>query len=165
MVEGLHSDLMSDTMQSKTLKIGEVARLTGLPVKRVRYYGRRGLLEPPARSESGYRLYGQEEVACLEFIKRAKLLGLKLDEIAKLVHLAAECSRGEILPHLEEVLEEKLRETERKMRELAAFRESLLYYRERVGKGVPVEESCGEEVSFCGCLEAVTGNGYLLSIE
>ncbi len=67
------------------MKIGDVARLSGLPVKRIRYYERRGLLEPATRSEAGYRVYGAEEVARLEFIKRAKLLGLTLKEIRELV--------------------------------------------------------------------------------
>ncbi len=59
---------------------------------------------------------------------------------------------------LEEVLDEKLNETERKMGELAAFKENLLYYRERLAEADP-EESCAVETSFCGCLEAATGEG------
>ncbi len=146
---------------AELLKIGELARLTGLPVKRIHYYERRGLLEPTARSEAGYRLYGREEAARLEFIKRAKLLGLTLEEIRELVGLAAKCNEGEIVPHLEEVLEAKLRETERKIEELSTFRENLVYYRRRaedLKDCVPTDRYC-EEVSFCGCLEAVTGEG------
>jgi DNA-binding transcriptional MerR regulator len=147
---------------AELLKIGVLARLTGLPVKRIHYYERRGLLEPSVRSETGYRLYGAEEVARLEFIKRAKLLGLTLEEIRELVGLAARCNEGEIVPRLVEVLEAKLEETERKMAELAAFRENLLYYRERAaalsGGMLPTDRYC-EDVSFCGCLEAVTGEG------
>jgi MerR family Zn(II)-responsive transcriptional regulator of zntA len=145
----------------ETMKIGDVAQLTGLPVKRIHYYERRGLLEPASRSEAGYRLYGAEEVARLEFIKRAKLLGLTLEEIVELVSLAAECNKGEILPHLEEVLDEKLQTTERKMAELGAFRDSLLYYRKRAAElngSVPIDSTC-ESVSFCGCLDAVTTKG------
>jgi arsenate reductase (thioredoxin) len=59
---------------------------------------------------------------------------------------------------LEEVLEAKLEDTERKMAELAAFRQNLLYYRERaedLKDRVPTERYCAD-VSFCGCLEAVT---------
>ena len=145
----------------ETMKIGEVARLSGLPVKRIRYYERRGLLEPAARSEAGYRVYGAEEVARLEFIKRAKLLGLTLEEIRELVELAARCNEGEIMPHLEDVLDAKLRETERKIKELSAFRENLLYYRQRtedLKDCVPADRYC-EDVSFCGCLEAITEGG------
>jgi hypothetical protein len=88
-------------------------------------------------------------------------LGLTLEEIAELVNLAAECNRGEILPRLEEVLEEKLRVTERKIAELSAFKESLRYYRERAAElsgDVLIDQTC-EDVSFCGCLEAVTREG------
>jgi DNA-binding transcriptional MerR regulator len=160
-VEGLHSVSMKETTRSPALTIGEVAQLTGLPVKRMHYYERRGLLAPAPRSEAGYRLYGAEEVARLEFIKRAKLLGLTLEEIRELVGLAAKCNEGEIVPHLEEVLEAKLRETERKIEELSAFRENLIYYRQRtedLKDCLPADRYC-EGVSFCGCLEAVTGGG------
>jgi DNA-binding transcriptional MerR regulator len=158
---GITLAVKMERMDAEMLKIGELARLTSLPVKRIHYYERRGLLEPSARSETGYRLYGAEEVARLEFIKRAKLLGLTLEEIRELVGLAARCNEGEIVPRLEEVLEAKLEETERKMAELGAFRDNLLYYRERaaeLGKRIPVERTC-EDVSFCGCLEAMTEGG------
>jgi len=152
-------DLAAD---DKQLKIGDVARITGLSIKTIRYYERRGLLEQPPRTEGGYRLYGPEEVARLRFVQRAKLLGLTLEEIRELVALAAKCNEGEIVPRLEEVLEAKLEETERKMAELGAFRQNLLYYRTRasaLSDGVlPTDRYC-EEVSFCGCLDAVIGEG------
>lgn len=142
----------------KLMQIGEVSRLSGLPVRTVHYYEDRGLLEPDSRTGAGYRLYGQEELARLRFISRAKLLGLTLEETRKLVSLAAGCNRGEIVPDLEETLREKLRETERKMEELAAFKENLLYYQRRLTETEP-EELCGEEASFCGCVDAVTAPG------
>jgi len=152
---------MIEKIATPTLKIGELARLSGLPVKRIHYYEQRGLLEPAARSEAGYRLYGPEEVARLQFVQRAKLLGLTLEEIRELVELAARCNEGEIMPHLEDVLDAKLGETERKIKELSAFRENLLYYRQRTEdlKGcVPTDHYC-MNVSFCGCLEAITEGG------
>src|SRR5215204_2215861 len=97
------------------------------------------------------------EVARLRFIQRAKLLGLTLEEIRELVGLAARCNEGEIDPRLEEVLAAKLQETERKIEELSAFRKNLLYYRRRaedLRDAMPVESTC-EDVSFCGCLDAV----------
>ncbi|HEV2093183.1 MAG TPA: MerR family transcriptional regulator [Rubrobacter sp.] len=148
----------------RLLKVGEVACLTGLSVKALHHYEERGLAEPVGRTETGYRLYGEEAVARLKFIKLAKLLGLTLEEIRELVSLAAGCNRGEILPRLEDVLEEKLEETKRKMGELAAFKESLLYYRERLAEADP-EGSCDLETSFCGCLEAATGEGSAVGFE
>jgi DNA-binding transcriptional MerR regulator len=155
---------MMDLAADRRLKIGDLARITGLSIKTIRYYERRRLLEPPSRTEAGYRLYGSEEVARLQFIQRAKLLGLTLEEIRELVELAASCNKGEIVPRLEEVLEAKLLETERKLEELSAFRENLLYYRQRaedLKECVPTDRYC-EDVSFCGCLEAVTEGGERL---
>ena len=74
---GLNMEIAND----RRLKIGELARQTGLSIKTIRYYESRGLLEKPPRTESGYRLYGPEEVARLRFVQRAKLLGLTLEEI------------------------------------------------------------------------------------
>jgi DNA-binding transcriptional MerR regulator len=150
-----------DEANTHLLTIGDVSEKTGLPVKRIHYYERRGLVEPAGRSEAGYRLYTEEEVAKLEFVKRAKLLGLTLEEIAELVGVAEGCNEGEIFPHIEELLAEKIAETERKIAELSAFREGLLYYRERANSlkdGVLSERYC-EDASFCGCLEAVTKGG------
>jgi MerR family transcriptional regulator, copper efflux regulator len=154
--------LVMDLAADRWLKIGDLARIRGLSIKTIRYYESRGLLEKPPRTEGGYRLYGPEEVARLRFVQRAKLLGLTLEEIREMVELAARCNEGELVPCLEEVLEAKLEQTERKMAELSAFRQNLLYYRKRasaLSAGVlPTDRYC-EDVSFCGCLEAVTGEG------
>jgi DNA-binding transcriptional MerR regulator len=151
-----------ETAEGRRLKIGELANRTGLSIKTIGYYETRGLLEQPPRTEGGYRLYGPEEVARLSFVQRAKLLGLTLEEIRELVELAARCNEGELVPRLEEVLEAKLEETERKLAELSAFRQNLLYYRERAfalsGGELPTDRYY-EEVSFCGCLDVVTGEG------
>ncbi len=116
---------------TQLLKTGEIARLMGLNAQTIRNYERQGLLKASARSEAGHRLYGQEEVARLRFLRRAKLAGLTLAEAKGLLALVAKGERGEDIPHLKEELEEKLRETEWKMQELAAFRDSLLSYRWR----------------------------------
>jgi DNA-binding transcriptional MerR regulator len=151
-------------VEMRLMRIGEFARLSGLPLRTVQYYEKRGLVEPVERTEAGYRLYGEEELARLWFVKRAKLLGLTLEEIRELVSLAAGCNRGEIFPRLQEIVEEKLEETERKIGELSAFKENLLYYEERLAEADPVE-SCEIETSFCGCLEAATGGGYVAGDE
>ncbi len=115
----------------RLLRIGEVARLIGVGTQTIRNYDQQKLLEPLTRSEAGHRLYGKEEVARLRFIKQANLAGITMAEVKDLLTLIAEAERGENIPRLKEVLEEKLRETERKMQELAAFRDSLLRYRRR----------------------------------
>jgi DNA-binding transcriptional MerR regulator len=63
------------------MKIGELARRSGLPVKTLRYYEDFGLLPARGRSVGGYRLFGEESLRRLEFIRRLKTLGLSLEDI------------------------------------------------------------------------------------
>ena len=96
-------------------------------------------LKPSTRSEAGHRLYNQDEVARLQFIKWANLIGLTLAEVKELLALITKGERRENIPRVKEVLEEKLRETERKMQEITAFRDSLLYY---CGRFEEKEDQC-----------------------
>ena len=68
-------------MTAGKMKIGELARQTGLTIRALRYYEEVGLLVPSGRMESGYRLYGPEEIEQLHRILSLKQLGLSLDEI------------------------------------------------------------------------------------
>ena len=119
--------------EERLLKTGELACLVGLDAQTLRNYERQGLLQPAARSEAGqHRLYGAEQVAQLRFVRRAsQLAGIRLAEVRELLALIDEGERVENLPRLRGVLEEKLRQTERRMEELSAFRDSLLHYRWR----------------------------------
>lgn len=72
----------------RQLKIGEVADLSGLSVKTIRYYEDLGLLAPTVeRSRNGYRLFQLQVLNRLAFIKRAQSLGLSLQEIKPLLAL------------------------------------------------------------------------------
>jgi MerR family mercuric resistance operon transcriptional regulator len=71
----------------KPLTIRQVARSAGVGVETVRFYERQGLLEEPARKDSGYRQYDEGVVARLRFIRRAKELGFSLKEIKELLAL------------------------------------------------------------------------------
>ena len=75
------------TSPEKPLTIGVVACRAGVGVETVRFYERQGLLEEPARRQSGYRAYDEAVVARLRFIRRAKDLGFTLREIKELLSL------------------------------------------------------------------------------
>lgn len=70
---------------SKTYRIGELSGVTGLTPDALRYYERRGLLERPARTSGGFRVYGPSAVERVRFIKRAQSLGFSLDDVRELV--------------------------------------------------------------------------------
>jgi len=72
------------------LGIEELAKRGGVGIDTVRYYERNGLLAPRTRLASGYRRYGELELARLRFIRRAQALGFTLKEIKELLALSAQ---------------------------------------------------------------------------
>jgi len=71
----------------KNLKIGQLAKKAKVKVETVRYYERRGLLPDPPRRESGYRIYSEDDVTRIQFIKHAQKLGFTLNEVSELLSL------------------------------------------------------------------------------
>ena len=69
------------------LTTGQLAKQAGVNLQTVHYYERRGLLPEPPRRDSGYRKYGKDDVARIEFIKRAQEVGFTLNEILELLNL------------------------------------------------------------------------------
>jgi DNA-binding transcriptional MerR regulator len=67
------------------MQIGEVAERTGLSLRTIRYYEEVGLVAPSARSQGGFRLYTEPDVARLQLAKRMKPLGFQLDEMRELI--------------------------------------------------------------------------------
>ena len=70
------------------LHIGDLARATDVPVSTIRYYERIGLVKAARRSEAKYRLYNDQAVDEVRFIRRAQGIGFTLPEIASLLTLS-----------------------------------------------------------------------------
>lgn len=66
------------------MRIGELARRSGLKATTIRFYEGRGLLPEPSRDASGYRSYSDDSIEALRFVVHARELGLPLDEIAEI---------------------------------------------------------------------------------
>src|SRR5438128_2132952 len=78
---------MGEDRDPRLLKIGDLAKRFGLNVRTLRYYEAIGLLPAPARTESGYRLYSEEDARRLGFVLQAKRVGFSLEEIRRIVQL------------------------------------------------------------------------------
>ncbi len=78
------------------MRIGELAKATGIDVETLRYYERIGLLHPPSRQVNGYRTYDQDAVERANFIRHCRALDMGLNDINRLLGLAskpeADCS-------------------------------------------------------------------------
>jgi len=66
---------------------GMVAKLTGCNIETIRYYEQIGLMPPPPRSQGGHRLYHDELLRRLNFIRRSRELGFSLNDVRGLLSL------------------------------------------------------------------------------
>lgn len=71
----------------KTLTIGQLAKAARVNPQTLRFYERKGILKPVSRLDSKYRVYDQESLKRLRFIKQAQEMGFSLDEIQSLLNL------------------------------------------------------------------------------
>ena len=69
------------------LRIGEVARRTGLPVKTIRFYCDQGLLQPRGRSNAGYRLFDEDNLAELAIIRALRAMDVSIPELARILEV------------------------------------------------------------------------------
>jgi MerR family copper efflux transcriptional regulator len=76
------------------MNIGQASRTSGVSAKMIRYYEQIGLINPPLRTDSNYRVYGPDEVHVLRFIKRARTLGFSVEETSALLGLWQDRSRA-----------------------------------------------------------------------
>lgn len=76
------------------MNIGQAAEQSGVSAKMIRYYEQIGLISPPGRTDSNYRVYSADEVHVLRFIKRARTLGFSVEETATLLALWQDKSRA-----------------------------------------------------------------------
>jgi len=119
------------------VKIGELARATGLTDKTIRYYESIGLLPEPSRTPSGYRDYSGDAIDRLRFIGDAQTTGLSLVEIASVLELKD--SGVESCAHTRRLLEFQLGEIEGRITALQAMRDELSQLIERARGLEPVD--------------------------
>ena len=133
------------------MKIGELAKTTDLTTKTIRFYEAEGLLPSPHRTPSGYRVYGLDDAGRLQFIRKAKRLGLSLEEIRGILQLH---DRSEpTCVHVRSLLDEKLAQLEAVLRDLQELRTDIVRPRNEAGALEDCRPSGGR---ICGIIERST---------
>lgn len=112
-------------MSALPVNIGEAARRSGVSARMVRHYEGLGLLPPVARTESGYRQYGEADIHTLRFIKRARELGFSMEEIAELVGLWHDRQRASA--SVKRVAQRHLGELDARIAAMQAMRSTLAH--------------------------------------
>jgi Cu(I)-responsive transcriptional regulator len=105
------------------MNIGEAARASGVSAKMIRHYESIGLVPPPARSESDYRVYGEREVHTLRFIRHSRDLGFSLEQIRALLGLWQ--NRDRPSREVRALAQQHLAEVDAKLAELQAMKGTL----------------------------------------
>jgi DNA-binding transcriptional MerR regulator len=129
----------------RSLKIGEVAKASGIGIEALRFYERSGLLGRPGRTQSGYRVYDGEVLTRLDFIKRAQILGFSLQEIKQII--ADKQAGRSPCQEVRRIVRHRLDELDEKMREMRRYRKEL-------GAAFAKWEETGElDGHVCGLIE------------
>ncbi len=116
-----------------TFRIGEVAAKVALTERTIRYYEELGLLDSVKRLEGGTRVYTDDDVRRLKFVRKLKVLGLTLQEMLELEGMfSTQRSNRAVLPRLIELLDAHLETVDARIVELGALRDEIRSYREHV---------------------------------
>lgn len=128
-----------------TIKIGELAKRTETTVETIRYYEKEGLLPAPLRSQGNYRLYNEEHIERLQFIRHCRTLDMALSDVRTLLRFRdapyEDCSDVNAL------LDTQICVVEIRMEELVQLKQHLTALRQKCVNATPT--------SSCGILKAL----------
>lgn len=125
-----------------SLRIGQVAKATGLSVDAIRFYERERLLKQPARTEGGFRLFQRQDIQTLLFIRRAQELGFSLGEIRQLLYVST--AEARTCSHVRDLLRQKLEAIQEKMGELRKLERKLKTALEKCNRELAGVRQCAD---------------------
>lgn len=118
---------LSDARELGFYNIGQAAAASGVSAKMIRHYESIGVIPAPDRTFANYRIYSQNDIHTLQFVRRARVLGFSMKQIQTLLglwqqHRPSREVKRLALEHVRE-LEEKIREMEAMKRTLETLAE------------------------------------------
>jgi DNA-binding transcriptional MerR regulator len=115
-------------MGEDLMTIGAVSALSGLPVDTIRFYEKKGLIEPPARNASGYRIYTPEIIDLIAFIKQSRKMHFSLEEIGKLIAFLFRCEGT--ADEVRRITRDKITDVDERLENLGSARRQLELFAE-----------------------------------
>ena len=129
------------------MRIGELARITAHSVKALRYYHEIGILVPIGRTPSGYRVYGDDAIERLRFVKDARSLGFRLSEIGEVLSATDGGSPG--CRHMLDIVDANARRIDEQIERLTALRSQLTSVRRKVTRRIATDAAAGGQGCPC----------------
>ena len=137
---------MSDARRDGFMNIGEAASASGVSAKMIRHYEEQGFVPKAGRTVAGYRVYRENDVHALRFIRRARDMGFSLKEIKDLLGLWN--NRRRASADVKRMAEKHVKELDQKIAEMQAMRRTL----------VDLTEHChGDNRPDCPILDDLAG--------
>ena len=124
--------------KTEKLTVGKIAKAAGVGVETLRFYEREGILDAPARTSSGYRLYDTGAVDRIRFVHRAQALGFTLREIRELIVLDSQPDAS--CDDLREAADHKLALVQSKIDDLERMRLGLTTLLASCNAGQPLRD-------------------------
>ena len=129
------------------MKIGELAKQSGLSAHTLRFYEKQGLISPSTRSESNYRIYNQNDLSTAKFIKRSRDMGFSLEEVEVFLSIRAD-KPAHICADAKDIAQQKIVDVELKIQEM----QRVLVALHKLS-----DACCGgsESAEYCSIIEAL----------
>jgi Cu(I)-responsive transcriptional regulator len=136
------------------MNIGQAAEACGISAKMIRHYESVGLLPETARTDSGYRQYGQREIGTLHFIRRARDLGFSIEQIRELLGLWQNRRRPSRL--VKTLAQAHIEELDAKLAELQAMKATLQHL---------VHCCHGDDRPDCPIIDTLSAQGGVVEVR
>jgi len=134
-----------------SLRVGQLAEATRVPVKTIRYYERVGVLPAPSRSPAGYREYDRRDIHRLLFIRRARFLGVPLAQLRDLTAGLQGAGCATMRPRLQRLVTEQLGAVQQQKSRIASARTATQDVSKRLETPAASSDAKG-----CHCLDGVS---------
>ncbi|MGE3578068.1 MAG: Cd(II)/Pb(II)-responsive transcriptional regulator [Vicinamibacterales bacterium] len=132
------------------MRIGELARATGVDVETVRYYERAGLLRPPQRGQNGYRAYGRSHVEHLAFVRHCRALDMPLADVRRLLEFVAR--PADHCRDIDHLIEGQLARVRARLKSMRALERQLAQLRKQC--------AAGDTPGDCGILQELVAAAH-----
>lgn len=137
-----------DKKEQKLLKIGDLAKKAGVTVRTVRYYEELGLLSPTETSAGGFRLYSEDDLRKLIFVKRFKELDFPLEEIQQLIDMPQNnLSKSKRISLSLSLLQKQLEQVENQIKKSKVIKKEI----EKAIRALNDCSNCKQAVCISGC--------------